>query len=102
MLLKDAALVRVGHGIYAKTRWNRFAKGPMPAGTFEQIAAEACRKLGIQIEHGQLARDYNAGLTTQILMVPIVSTGSRRITRTIQVGTKRLLYERNVGKASRR
>lgn len=93
-LVHGGQLVRVGHGVHAKTRPNRFTGTLMPAGSFESIAAEAFRKLGIDVGPGTLARDYNSGSSTQIPMVAVVTTGRRRITRRIQVGTKRVEYER--------
>jgi hypothetical protein len=96
-LVDTGKLVRVGHGIYAKTRMNRFTGTLLPAAPFESIASEAFRKLGIDVGPGTLARDYNSGVSTQIPMMAVVTTGRRRITRRIQVGTKRVVYER-VGK----
>ncbi|WP_311767807.1 DUF6088 family protein [Burkholderia sp. Bp9143] len=93
-LVTTGQLVRVGHGIYAKTRINRFTGRPAPASTFEAIAAEAFKKLGISVGPGKLAREYNAGTSTQIPMVAVVTTGRRRITRRIQVGSRRVVYER--------
>lgn len=85
--------MHVGHCVYAKTRPNRFTGTLMPAGPFESIAAEAFRKLGIDVGLGTLARDYNSGVSTQIPMVAAVTTG-RHITQLIQLGTKRGMYER--------
>lgn len=93
-LVSDGALVRVSRGVYAKTKLNRFTGKLAPAAPFEAIAAETLRKLGIEVTPGTLAADYNAGRTTQIPMAPVVHTGRRRITRKIQVGSKRLLFER--------
>ncbi|MEK6419753.1 MAG: DUF6088 family protein [Burkholderia gladioli] len=93
-LVDAGQLARVGHGIYAKTRINRFTGRPAPASTFEAIAAEAFKKLGISVGPGKLAREYNAGTSTQIPMVAVVTTGRRRITRRIQVGSRRVVYER--------
>lgn len=93
-LVSDGMLVRVSKGVYAKTRVNKFTGKLAPAGTFESIAAETFRKLGIAVEPGKLARDYNAGLTTQIPMDGVVCTGKRRINRRIQVGTRIVTYER--------
>ena len=97
MLVASGQLIRVGHGIYAKTRMNRFTGTLLPAAPFEAIAAEAFKKLGISVGPGKLARDYNRGTSEQIPMVAVVTTGRRRITRRIQVGTKSVAYER-VGK----
>lgn len=70
----------------------------MPAAAFESIAAEAFAKLGISDGFGMLVKDYNAGRTTQIPMMPVVTTGRRRISRRIQVGSKRITSEQATGK----
>ena len=93
-LVETQRLVRVGHGLYARTRQNKFTQRPAPAATFEQIAAEAFCRLGIDIGHGRLAREYNAGLTTQVPVTGVVNTGRRRISRRIQVGKRVVTYER--------
>ena len=93
-LVDARKLIRIGHGIYAKTKMNKFTQTLMPAATFESIAAEVFAKLGISVGFGMLAEDYNAGRSTQIPMVAVVTTGRRRITRRIQVGSKRVIYER--------
>ncbi|MFL9959080.1 DUF6088 family protein [Paraburkholderia nemoris] len=93
-LVEAGKLVRIGHGVYAKTRFNKFLKRPAPAGTFESIAAEAFRKLGIDVEPRNLATNYNVGLSTQVPMLAVVPTGRRRISRKIQVGGRSVFYER--------
>jgi hypothetical protein len=93
-LVGEGTLVRVSKGVYAKTRVNKFTGKLTPAAPFESIAAEAFRKLGIEVSPGSAARDYNEGKTTQIPMTPVVSTGKRRITRKIQVGSRTVKYER--------
>lgn len=100
-LVEAGVLVRVSHGVYAKTRMNRFTGTLLPAAPFESIAAEVFRKLGIDVGPGALARDYNSGRSTQIPMVAVVTTGRRRITRKIQVGGKRIIYERPTENVSR-
>ncbi|WP_326929012.1 DUF6088 family protein [Caballeronia sordidicola] len=92
--VKTRKLVRVGLGIYVKTRLNRYTGQLAPTATFEEIAAEVFRKLKIDVEPGELARDYNAGRTTQVPMLAVVDTGRRRISRKIQVGSRSVSYER--------
>ncbi|NPT58114.1 S-adenosylhomocysteine hydrolase [Paraburkholderia sp. 5N] len=96
-LVGDGRLVRVSIGVYAKTRVNKFTGKLAPSATFEAIAAETFKKLRIQVSLGRLARDYNAGLTTQIPMDGVVCTGKRRISRKIQVGTRTVKYENSSG-----
>jgi hypothetical protein len=98
-LVADGKLVRVSKGVFAKTRINKFTGKLAPAATFERIAAETFRKLNVRVQPGQLAREYNAGATTQIPMDGVVSTGARRITRKIQVGSRTVKYEKNNGRA---
>jgi hypothetical protein len=93
-LVSEGALVRVSMGVYAKTRRNKFTGKLTVAGTFESIAAETFRKLGIEVSPGRAARDYNAGTTTQIPIMPVASTGRRRISRKIRVGSRSVSYER--------
>ncbi|MGF7001445.1 DUF6088 family protein [Paraburkholderia sp. GAS32] len=94
-LVKTKRLVRIGVGIYAKTRLNKFTRELAPAATFEEIAAEVFRKLKIDVAHGKLAREYNADKTTQVPMLAIVDTGRRRIKRRISLGTRIITYERS-------
>ncbi|MFM0617010.1 DUF6088 family protein [Paraburkholderia nemoris] len=93
-LVEAGKLVRISHGVYAKTRFNKFLGRPAPAGTLESIAAEAFRKLGIDVGPGTLAIEYNSGRTTQVPMLAVVDTGKRRISRKIQVGSRSVSYER--------
>ncbi|WP_408415700.1 DUF6088 family protein [Paraburkholderia strydomiana] len=97
-LVTAEKLVRVGHGVYVKTRRNKFTGTMLPAAPLETVAAEAFRKLGIVVSPGTLAEEYNSGRTTQIPMMPVVRTGGRRISRRIQMGSKRVAYERDSGK----
>lgn len=94
-LVKTKRLVRIGVGIYAKTRLNKFTRELAPAATFEEIAAEVFRKLKIDVAHGKLAREYNADETTQVPMLAIVDTGRRRIKRRISLGSRTITYERS-------
>ncbi|SKC68923.1 DUF6088 family protein [Paraburkholderia hospita] len=100
-LVKTKGLVRVGVGIYAKTRLNKFTRELAPAGTFEEIAAEVFRKLEIHVAHGKLACDYNAGKTTQVPVLAVVDTGRRRITRRISLGSRFITYERSGARRSK-
>ncbi|WLW63253.1 MULTISPECIES: DUF6088 family protein [Achromobacter] len=92
----DGMLVRVSKGAFAKTRINKFTGKPTPAGTLEMIAAELFRKLKISVEPSALAAEYSSGKSTQIPMGATVSTGRRRITRKVTVGSSTLTYEKDL------
>ncbi|MEZ2354756.1 DUF6088 family protein [Caballeronia sp. RCC_10] len=93
-LVRAKILIRVSVGAYAKTRVNKFTGELTPAATFEHIAWETFRKLGIDVSPGRAARDYNSRRTTQVPVQPVVNTGRRRITRQIVVGSRAIIYER--------
>jgi len=69
-------------------RINKWTGQLEPAAPFEVIAAETFRRLHVEVLLGALARDYNAGLTTQLPVSGVVSTRMRRIRREIPVGRK--------------
>lgn len=91
----EGKLVRVSKGAFAKTRINKFTGKPTPAGTLEMIAAELFRKLKIAVDPSALVAEYNSGRSTQIPMGATVSTGRRRISRKVTVGSSTLTYENN-------
>ena len=93
-LVRAKILIRVSIGAYAKTRVNKFTGELTPAATFEHIARETFRKLGIDVLPGRAARDYNSRRTTQVPVQPVVNTGRCRITRRILVGSRAIIYER--------
>lgn len=89
-------IVRIGTGVYAKTRRSSVTGKTIPAGTLEKLGLEALRKLGVSVAPGKAAAAYNAGATTQIPCVFVVRT-DRRISRKISVGGRDLKYENNYG-----
>lgn len=99
-LQQRGVLVRIGTGVYAKTRVSSVTGATIPAGTLESLAQEALARLGVPVGPGTTAADYNAGRTTQMPGKLVVHTGKRRIQRNIIVGGRRLAYENNYGKAT--
>ena len=92
-LQAQGLLARIGTGVYAKTRVSSVTGAVIPAGSLESLAAEALKKLGVEIRLGAAAAAYNAGMTTQIPGAVVVNTGRKRIRRRIEVGGRRLVYE---------
>lgn len=86
-------LVRIGTGVYAKTRISSVTGSRVPAGSLESLATEALKKLGVSVGAGRAAAAYNAGRTTQLPGVFVANTGARRISRKIAVGGRSVAYE---------
>lgn len=98
-LQRDGTLLRIGTGVYAKTRRSAITGNLIAAGSLETLAIEALRKLGIAVRPGKAASDYNARRTTQLPGKVVVDTGSRRISRMIAVGGRALHYENHYRQA---
>lgn len=93
-------IIRIGTGVYAKTRKSSVTGSIVPAGTLETLSVEALRKLRVPVIPGAAAAAYNAGTTTQIPGVFVANTGRRRISRRISIGGRTLQYENNYGRAA--
>lgn len=98
-LVGRGVLVRIGTGVYAKTRKSSVTGATIPAGSLETLAAEALRKLGVTVNVGRAAAAYNSGATTQMPGVLVANTGIRRISRKITVGGRSLAYENDYSPA---
>ena len=94
-LQETGVIVRIGTGVYAKTRKSSVTGATIPAGSLETLASEALRKMGVEVSAGQAAVSYNAGRTTQLPGAFVANTGNRRISRKIAVGGRSVKYENN-------
>ncbi len=95
LLQNKGVIVRIGRGIYAKTRKSSITGAIIPAGSLETLATEALRKLGVMVGAGAAADAYNSGETTQLPGAFVANTGRRRISRKIEVGGRSVAYENN-------
>lgn len=98
-LQDKGVLLRIGTGVYAKTRKSSVTGTTIPAGSLETLATETLRKLGVTVSPGSAAIAYNAGSTTQLPGRFVANTGSRRISRKIAVGGRTVVYENNYGRS---
>ena len=92
-LQKRGVLVRIGTGVYAKTRKSSVTGATIPAGSLDTLAVEALKKLGTNVSASKAAVQYNSGGTTQIPGQFVANTGTRRMSRKIEVGGRTVAYE---------
>jgi hypothetical protein len=92
-LQAKGVLVRIGTGVYAKTRRSSVTGATVPAGSLETLATEALKRLGVSVRAGHAVAAYNSGKTIQLPGPFVVNTGARRISRKIEVGGRSVLYE---------
>jgi len=98
-LLDQGVIVRIGTGVYAKTRKSSVTGALIPAGSLESLVIETLKKLGVTVEAGCAANAYNTGRTMQLPGAFVVNTGRRRISRRISVGGRKMVYENNFDRA---
>jgi len=95
-LIKDGKLTRLGYGVYAKTSPSPISGKPIPRKPLENLAEETFKALGVKVQLGKARANYAAGNTTQIPMALIVSVGSSRIQRKLKLGTREVIYEKDL------
>lgn len=94
-LVAEGALVRVGYGVYVKTRPSTLSGKPVPAETLQNVAFEAMRKLGVKAEPGNAAKALSEGRSTQVPMPAVVNVGKARVARRLSLGNKTVVYEKS-------
>jgi len=96
-LVVEGALVRVGYGVYVKTRPSTLSGKPVPAETLQNVAFVAMRKLGVKAEPGNDAKALAEGRSTQVPMPAVVNVGKARVARRLSLGNKTVVYEKSQG-----
>jgi Family of unknown function (DUF6088) len=91
-LVKEAVLVRIGKGIYAKAKRSPLTGEIVPVGGIIEATKEALKKLGIKILPSSLQSSYNANQSTQVPTGRIVGT-NKRVRRNIRYGNVQMSFE---------
>lgn len=92
-LVKDTFLIKLGQGVYAKTKLSPVANKRILATSFSNIVKEALEKLKVKTFPSTAEQEYNSGKSTQIptgLMIAVKS----RISRTLTYNGRSIKYER--------
>ena len=94
-LVRDGQLIRLGYGVYGRAIKSRLTNQAMlyVTGGFAGAAREALTKLGVDWQPGTAEEAYNAGLSTQIPVNPVVRVKGR-FARKLRYGNTELLLER--------
>lgn len=92
-LVKRGRLVRVGYGIYGKARPSTVTGKPVPTKPVIAIATEGLRKVGYKVSPSEAARAYREGRSTQVPARQALNIADQRISRVIQFGRDRVVYE---------
>lgn len=93
-LVRESELIRIGVGVYARTKRSVLTGDFIPVAPLEVLASEALALFGVQVQPPKAYRDYNEGLTNQVPVRFVLNTGPRRITRRFEFNGRSLEYER--------
>ncbi len=91
--VSEGRLVRLGYGIFAKSRISSISGKAVPREPLEVLAQEAFRRLMIEAKPGKAQREYASGQSTQVPVQAVFDTGQRRISRKLTVGNRKVRYE---------
>ena len=94
-LTREGRLMRMGYGVYARTRPSSLSGRPVPRKPLESLAREALEKLGVTVQASRAAREYISG-STQIPAQVSFDTGRRRISRKLRIGSRKVQYENDL------
>ena len=64
--VRDGRLMKIGSGLYVRTRPSMLDGKPTPVKSLRVLADEALRRLGIKTAPTRLEQDYSADKTTQV------------------------------------
>jgi hypothetical protein len=95
-LIKEGKLTRLGYGVYAKTASSPITGNPIPRQPLETLVAQAFKALKVDAQLGKARADYASGQTTQIPMGLVVSVKGSRVQRKLRLGTREVIYEKNL------
>jgi hypothetical protein len=92
-LIKEGTLIKIGYGLYARTRISALSGETVPTKPLPEIAREALARLDVPVVLTKAEIDYRDDRSTQ------VPTGRRigvqsRISRKISVRNAEIVYER--------
>ena len=93
--IEDGILVRIGRGIYTKTKASKYIDDPVIRVGFELACIEALQRLNVKWELSQLIKDYNEGRSQQVPARFEVRLKSR-FRRTLAYGNNRFRFEGNI------
>ena len=92
-LVREGQLMKVGYGMYARTRRSLLDGKPTPTKSMRELAAEALGRLGIETVPTRMEQAYNAGKTTQVPTGRVIGVRGR-VRRQISYNGFPLSYER--------
>ena len=96
VLIKQGNLVKIGYGVYAKSRYSSIFNKIQPVKPVQELAREALEKIGVEIAPTFYEAQYNKGNSTQVPTGRVIGIKSR-VARKISYDGFEVSYERIPG-----
>lgn len=92
-LIKNQVIIRISRGVFVKTKVSSLSNKVIPVASLETLTPEILQRLGIKATPSRLADANSKGQTSQLQGKFTVNTGSKVVTRAIEVGGRKLYFE---------
>lgn len=93
-LVGKGKLVKIGYGLYAKTRISSVNGKILPAEPLPALAKQALKRMGVKTVQTKAEKDYATGRSTQVPTGRMIGV-SNRVTRKIGYNNSTIFYERS-------
>ena len=91
-LVARGTLVKIGYGLYARATRSPLSGNTVPEKSLPSLAAEALKRLKVEVRPSREARAYNAGTSTQVPTGRVLAVKGR-ISRKIGYDGKFVSFE---------
>ncbi len=93
-LVAERTLVKIAHGMYAKTKISSATGKIIPAKPLPVLAKEGLTKLGARVVPSRAEQAYNSGETTQVPTGRAIAIKGKRVSRKIGYNGHYIVLER--------
>lgn len=91
-LVAQQALIKIGYGLYAKTKKSTLTGKTIPEKGLPDLAKEALTRLGVRVMPSSFDQEYNRGTTTQVPTGRVIGVKGR-VSRKIGYNGKYITLE---------
>ncbi len=91
-LIRKGKLIRIGYGLYAKTKVSSLTGKILPIEPLPDLAKKALSRLGVKVVQTRAEKDYAEGRSTQVPTGRMIGVRNR-IDRKISYNDTRIFYE---------
>ncbi|RPD39445.1 DUF6088 family protein [Chitinophaga barathri] len=92
-LIRKGKLIRIGYGLYAKTKVSSLTGKILPVESLPDLAKKALSRLGVKVVQTKAEKDYTEGRSTQVPTGRMIGIRGR-VYRKISYNGTRIYYDR--------